>query len=221
MNTYSSTRSLTMMQFTQDPSSGLVNSNPDAPAYISLKILFESLYIAKILFDVRDISHFLFTQCNIALAGVRDLQLIELAVNQERENNLRDLTKCVDLHSPLPDSTKAEWATAREFVQNSGMQLRGKNPMGPEVMQYYAGEVSMLPGLYKRLREKLSPHGQSFWRSEIEIATEDRIEKSKSLAYDLHGKDKMKGPWANEYIQDALGRWNNSVLEQTFYEQWR
>ncbi|KAI9644623.1 hypothetical protein NHQ30_006645 [Ciborinia camelliae] len=211
VNTNSSKKSLTMMQFTQAPSQGLANSKTDTPEYISLKTLFESPYITKILFDVCDISHFLFTQCEISLAGVRDLQLMELAVRDGGQNNLRGLAKCVDLHSPVPASTKMEWVITREVMQNTGIRTLEQRPIKSEIMECYAGEVRMLPGLDKVLREKLRPDGQSFWRNEIEIATTDRIEKSKSAGYDMQGRHNVEGPWDDEYIREATGQWNDDL----------
>ncbi|KAF5869918.1 putative 3 -5 exonuclease protein [Botrytis fragariae] len=60
----------------------------DIPEHISLRTLFESPHVHKVVFDVRDISHFLYTECGISSTGVKDLQLMELAVRDSVEDKL-------------------------------------------------------------------------------------------------------------------------------------
>ncbi|KAF7868698.1 hypothetical protein EAF04_005228 [Stromatinia cepivora] len=161
MNTHPSNKSLTMMQYTHAPSPGQAHQT-DTPEYISPKTLFESPHIPKILFDVRDISHFLYTKCEISPAGVKDIQLMELAVRAGGKDKLRGLAKCVEPHSPLSSTVKKEWEAKRTAVQKIEIRAHGQRPMKPEVMQYYASSVDMLPGVYDVLRKKLEPGNESF-----------------------------------------------------------
>ncbi|THV51741.1 hypothetical protein BGAL_0100g00100 [Botrytis galanthina] len=67
------------MQFTHAPSPGQA-SEIDIPEHVSLRTLFESPHILKVVYDVRDTSRFLYTESDISLAGVKDLQVMEVAV---------------------------------------------------------------------------------------------------------------------------------------------
>ncbi|KAJ8058248.1 hypothetical protein OCU04_012442 [Sclerotinia nivalis] len=217
MNTHSSNKSLTMMQYTHAPPPGQAHQ-AETPEYISLKTLFESPYISKILFDVRDISHFLYTKCDISLAGVKDIQLMELAVRAGGKDKLRGLAKCVELHSPLPSAVKKEWEAKRTALQKIEIRTRGQRPMEPEVMQYYALSVDMLPRVYDVLRKKLEPGNESFWRSHVEAETNERIKEAKNPQYNMQEQGRVYSPWNDDYVEAAIDGWNDDVLAQASEE---
>ncbi|TGO58053.1 hypothetical protein BCON_0059g00320 [Botryotinia convoluta] len=213
VNTHSSERSLTIMQFTHAPSPGQAFET-DIPEHISLRTLFESPHIPKVVFDVRDISHFLYTECDISLAGVKDLQLMEVAVRDGVKDNLGDLAKCVELHSPLSSALKKEWEAKRVALLKIESQPCEQRPMRQDTMQHYAGEVCMLPGVYRVLCTILRPEKQAFWRNEIETETKNRIEASQSPTYNILEKNRAWSSWAEEYIEAASESWNEDVFDQ-------
>ncbi|KAF7918048.1 hypothetical protein BELL_0077g00130 [Botrytis elliptica] len=213
VNTHSSQRSLTIMQFTHAPSPGQA-FEADIPEYISLRNLFESPHISKVVFDVRDISHFLYTECHISLAGVKDLQLMELAVRDVGKDNLGDLAKCVELHSPLSSALKKEWEAKRVALLTIESQPCEQRPMRQDTMQYYAGEVNMLPGIYRVLCTKLRTEKLSFWRNEIETTTKNRIEASQSPIYNIVEKNRAWGSWTEEYLEVASESWNKDMFNR-------
>ncbi|TGO26103.1 hypothetical protein BPAE_0066g00290 [Botrytis paeoniae] len=206
-------RSLTIMQFTHAPSPGQAFET-DIPEYISLRTLFKSPHIPKVVFDVRDISHFLYTKCDISLAGIKDLQLMELAVRDGGKDNLGDLAKCVELHSPLSSALKKEREAMRVALLQIESQPCEQRPMRQDTMQYYAAEVNMLHGIYRVLCTKLRPEKQSFWRNEIETATKNRIEASQSSTYDILERDKLWNTRTENYIKTASGSWNEDVFDR-------
>ncbi|TGO57630.1 hypothetical protein BOTNAR_0197g00100 [Botryotinia narcissicola] len=109
------------MQFTHAPSPGQV-FEIGKPEQISLRTLFESPHIPKVVFDVRDISRFLYTECDILLARVKDLQVMEVAVRDGVKDSLEDLAKCVELHSPLSLALEKEWEAKRVALLEIDLQ---------------------------------------------------------------------------------------------------
>ncbi|TGO16148.1 hypothetical protein BTUL_0031g00130 [Botrytis tulipae] len=94
------------MQFTHAPSPGQV-FEIGIPEQISLRTLFESPHIPKVVFDVRDISRF---------------QVMEVAVRDGVKNNLEDLAKCVELHSPLSSAPEKEWEAKQVALLETDLQ---------------------------------------------------------------------------------------------------
>ncbi|TVY80733.1 hypothetical protein LSUE1_G005971 [Lachnellula suecica] len=62
----------------------------------TFKTILESASIPKVFFDVRNDSDALFSHFNIKLAGVVDLQLMELATRTSRKKFVNGLSKCIE-----------------------------------------------------------------------------------------------------------------------------
>ncbi|EFX06436.1 hypothetical protein CMQ_6757 [Grosmannia clavigera kw1407] len=91
----------------------------------TLKDLLESSAIPKVFFDVRNDSDALFFHFKINLAGVQDLQLMELASRTHSRKYVAGLAKCIDRDGNLSPAKGAKWKATKEkglkmFMPESG-----------------------------------------------------------------------------------------------------
>ena len=76
--------------------------------------------------------------------------------------------------------------------------------MKPDLVQYCAQDVALLPGLYDVYNAKLGQPGRKFCQVQVESATEDRMKLSQSPGYDGQAKTKVCGPWDEYSIEQAV-----------------
>jgi exonuclease 3'-5' domain-containing protein 1 len=82
-----------------------------------LKTILESDKIPKVFFDVRNDSDALYAHFGIKLAGVQDIQLMELATRDFSKRYLNRLSKCIERDSPMMPGEKQKWESVKEDVQ--------------------------------------------------------------------------------------------------------
>lgn len=178
---------------------------------ISIQNLLESAAVAKALFDVRGISDVLFNVYNSPINGVRDVQLMELASREGSKDFLAQFA-----HLVLQEGTDED----KHRFLNPARTLDdfGKRPMQERVIELCAGDVSRnLPRLYKAYETKLAPPDNKFWRVEVESATKAYIELSRSPNYNPSSNNDLRGPWTEEYIEQARDDWNEDVMFEAMW----
>lgn len=102
----------------------------------------------------------------------------------------------------------------RLFDPNKGGRygVFNERPLRPEIVQYCTRDVALLPGLYDVYAAKLRPPSETFWRVQVEQATQDRIKLSQSPSYDGHARNQARGPWDVSSIEQDTEAWNDNVL---------
>lgn len=182
----------------------------------SLKTIFESPTIPKVIFDIRNDSDALFSHYQISVDCIEDLQLMELATRQGSKRLVAGLAKCIERDSDFSNAVRAEWKRMKDngirlFAPDKGgrYEVFNERPLKPEIVQYCANDLALLPALYKAYNAKLSSPGEKFWQVELRKATEDRIKLSQSSEYDGHTRGQALGPWSEEYIEQAQEQWND------------
>lgn len=190
------------------------NANAD-----SLKAVLESSTIPKVIFDIRNDSDALFSLYQISVDGIRDLQLMELATRKSSMDLVAGLAKCIEKDSAAPSAIKAEWRRTKEgggrlYDPEKGgrWEVFNERPMKPEIVQYCARDVALLPGLWNVYNAKLSRPGDAFWRCQVRQATKERISLSQSQGYDGQSKSNVCGPWDKWNIEQDLDNWNDDVM---------
>ena len=169
---------------------------------ISLKTILESPSIPKVIFDIRNDSDALFSHFQISVNGIQDLQLMELATRKGSKAIVAGLAKCIENENLISAAAKEEWQRTKEGPKKGGgYEIFNDRPMKPEIIQYCARDVALLPGLYNVYNTRLS--GEAFWQAQVRKATKDRIKLSQSPAYDGHSKSKIYGPWHRGFIEWA------------------
>ena len=185
----------------------------------SLKTILESPTIPKVIFDIRNDSDALFSHFQISVNGIKDLQLMELATRKGSKDFVVGLAKCVEKESPISAAAKADWQSTKESAtrlydprKGGRYEIFNERPMKPEIIQYSAWDVALLPGLYSVYNAKLCLPGEAFWQAHVREATKDRIKLSQSPGYDGQAKSNVRGPWDKWDIERAIEAWNEDVL---------
>ncbi|RDH26307.1 exonuclease [Aspergillus welwitschiae] len=152
----------------------------------TLRSILESPSISKVFFDVRNDSDALFSQYGIELAGVQDLQLMELATR-----------KCIEHDAPMTISGRARWKACKDggrklFAPECGgsYEVFIIRPLSAEIMQYCAQDVRLLPKLWHKYYQRMTPS----WRRKVEEEVKNRIELSKSATYNGKGRHMALAP---------------------------
>ena len=85
----------------------------------TLKSILESDTIIKTFFDIRNDSHALFSLYGVRVAGIEDLQLMELASRQSSKRLVHSLAKCVENDDKIDFQEKQHW----KEIKDSGRPL--------------------------------------------------------------------------------------------------
>ncbi|MCJ1311890.1 hypothetical protein MMC25_005563 [Agyrium rufum] len=131
----------------------------------NLKNIFEDALIPKILWDCRMDSDALFKHFKIALNGVLDLQLLEVASRFHSMYKLSGYGKCVEEHAGLSWQDCQVMSAARaikdRFIPSKGgsWDFLTHKQMHPEMFRYCAGDVQYMPALYKRYSKMINDKG--------------------------------------------------------------
>ena len=179
-----------------------------------LRSILESALVPKVFFDVRNDSDALFSHFQISLAGVHDVQLLEVATrsSQSRER-VTGLATCIKKDAQLTAEALALWkATKRkgllQFAPEHGgsYEVFRSRPMLQAMVDYCAQDVVYLPVLWRVYTRKIS----AGWMRKVQYGTCERILASQKASYEPHGKDKTLSPWANPAKSGQKGRSGDS-----------
>jgi exonuclease 3'-5' domain-containing protein 1 len=167
----------------------------------TLKGILESKSIPKVFFDVRNDSAALFSHFQIDLAGIHDLQLMELATRSFSKRCLKGLTKCIEGDLSL---TSAEIKVCKE-IKEKGLSLfapeRGGSyevfnvrPLDNEMRLYCIQDVQFMPQLWSCYHSRMKVN----WEKRVERATNDRVALSQTESYNGQGRHMALAPagWA-------------------------
>ncbi|CZT48367.1 uncharacterized protein RSE6_09051 [Rhynchosporium secalis] len=185
---------------------------------VSLKTVLESATISKVVFDIRNVSHALFSLFQISVNSIKDLQLMELATRTGSRELVSSLAICIEKDSPTSAAAKSEWYLTKERYNQLVVPERGgcyqtlnKRPPKPEIIQYCRQSVVLLPGLYDVYNTKLRQLGQAFWRIHLRDTTNDRVKLSQSPGYDGSSKGFALG-WNDHIIETEIESWNEELM---------
>lgn len=184
----------------------------------TLQSVLESEDIIKVFFDIRNDSDALYSHFGIRVAGIQDVQLMELAGRSGSKRLINGLSKCIEYESSMGYEKKREW---RE-VKNRGRRLFAPElggsfavfdhrPLTPEIIEYCAQDVQLLPDLRNVYRRKLC----DAWWKKIAEETGARIRLSQSQNYNGKGRHMTLGPpsWSH-WAPTAAERNSRVLLEQ-------
>ncbi|KAL3446045.1 ribonuclease H-like domain-containing protein [Aspergillus insuetus] len=157
----------------------------------TLKAILESPIIKKVIFDVRHDSDALFAHFGIKLAGIEDLQLMELGTRGGKRTHVKGLAHCIRLNIPY-----AEWKDGQESIDRwletkekgrklfapehgGSFEVFNQRPLSEDVLKYCIEDVRLLPILWKVYNEWLT----RFWRKLVDREVENRIRSSQSANF--------------------------------------
>jgi exonuclease 3'-5' domain-containing protein 1 len=163
----------------------------------SLKSILEDPHTIKVFFDVRNDSDALFHLYGINLAGIHDLQLMELAARPSNRLYLCGLAKCVDRDAGLSDDERQTWQQVKEngmrlFLPEKGgardaFDLR---PLPDALKEYCVQDVVEMPTLYRFYCLSLC----NSWLAKIEQESCARVSLSHTEDYLARGPNRGRSP---------------------------
>lgn len=177
---------------------------------MSLRLVLESKSIPKVGFDIRDLSRLLFRQHNISLAGIYDIQLMELASRTKGQSMkfLAGLAKCIDRDISNSDDRKIRWLNP---AQPSNLYVH--NTMG-HAPKYVMRRVEMFPVLWSFYKQMLDRPKKAMWLHLARQESEQRVHNSKRNV-GKYPKRQSWGPevfWDGEQRKAAIDAWNDGKL---------
>lgn len=168
----------------------------------TLQQILESSSITKVFFDVRRDSDALFHLFGVRVAGIQDLQLMEIATRSSAKRFLSGLAKCVEKDARLAFSEKVQWQATKNkghrlFDPASGgsYAVLDERPLSPEMLAYCVQDVIHMPVLLDQYKAKLS----DAWMVKVEQETAARIALSQSASFDPKGQRMAEAPAGWEY----------------------
>lgn len=192
----------------------------------SLKFILESSVILKVLFDVRHDSDALFSHYGISVDGIRDVQLMELGTRKGPKDFLAGLSKCVEKDSTISAAEKKTWELTKSNTRQlfdpafgGRYDIFNERPIQPMIVEYCAGDVTLLPDLFNTYNAKLCQSGKKFWELHVLEATKERIKLSQSPSFDGASNTNARGPWDKESLEEAINQWNDDILDNALTEE--
>ena len=209
------------------------NNNPDT----TFKSILEDPAIPKLFWDCRMDSEALYAQHQISLAGVLDVQLMEVARRSPGRSFsfIRGYAKCVDRDAGLDwwDAWKMARAKSAKdlFIPNCGgsWSMLTDRPIDKRILDYCAGDVLHMAKLFevyaRWLRNKDRPynaadghpldkpadffadHGYEWSRKAVEESAR-RVERSQNEGWDREVDNMTCSPWQNERVTFDYGYWD-------------
>jgi exonuclease 3'-5' domain-containing protein 1 len=165
----------------------------------TLQTILESANIQKAFFDIRNDSDALYSLYNISVAGIHDIQLMELATRPFSKRFIRGLARCIKEDLDMPSAELLKWRITKDrgvalFAAEHGgsFEVFNERPLRRAISEYCIQDVQLLPRLWQRYDAALKPD----WRKKVEEATRDRIELSQSEGYNGTGRHMTLGPWS-------------------------
>jgi exonuclease 3'-5' domain-containing protein 1 len=165
----------------------------------TLQQILESSNIIKVFYDIRNDSDALFSLFGVRVAGIEDLQLMELGTRTQNRKLVKGLAKSIAQDARLNAAEIKAWKEVKDAGKKLFAPELGGNyavfdqrPLSAEIVTYSVQDVLYMPALRKTYLSQLSQE----WKAKVEEETVARIALSQSAGYDGRSKDKTEGPKA-------------------------
>ncbi|KAL3264391.1 hypothetical protein ABHI18_000799 [Aspergillus niger] len=176
----------------------------------TLRSIFGSDGIPEVFFDVRNDSAAMFHQYQVELAGIYDLQVMEVVTRARPGNYLAGLAKCISRDAPMTPSEKASWRATKErgktlFSPQHGGSYKVFNarPLSREVVEYCVQDVQFLPRLWQTYSRALNPT----LRQKVQAEVRNRIVLSQSPQFNGKGINMVLAPQISETKTECPSSW--------------
>ncbi|CAG9953920.1 unnamed protein product [Clonostachys rosea f. rosea IK726] len=163
----------------------------------TLKHILESETVLKVFFDVRNDSDALYSHYQISLAGIYDLQLMELATRTFSKRCVNGLSRCIERDAPLSSRERSIWAQTKDngvrlFAPEKGgrYEVFNERPMLDGIKSYCAQDVQILPRLWEYYNGRISHQ----WRDRVIAESKARVQLSQSPTYQGKGQHMALAP---------------------------
>ncbi|KAI9813026.1 MAG: hypothetical protein M1832_006417 [Thelocarpon impressellum] len=173
-------------------------TTPGPDGTTTLKSVLEAADVPKVFFDVRNDSDALFAHFGVALKGVVDVQLLELAARKSNKRCVHGLAKCIERDGTMAQGDKEAFKAIKDCGKELFDPQRGGSyevfnarPLPETVRAYCVQDVAFLPQLRALYEARLSPA----WGAKVREATLARVAASHAAGYVPKGRHMALGPW--------------------------
>lgn len=187
----------------------------------SLKLILESTAVPKIHFDVGNASAALFNRYGIQLNGIKDLQVMRLAIqyiHTQNQAQAASLETCIEEDAHPPAKALELWKRVHNSVSQLCDPAKGKSeavfnerPLRSEILNCHLQNVLTLPRLWVLYYDTLRRPNNAFWRSMIFHTVWDRIRESTNTSSGSRA-DASALSWSTEFIETSKRGWNEDIL---------
>ncbi|KAL8730798.1 MAG: hypothetical protein Q9181_004542 [Wetmoreana brouardii] len=171
---------------------------PGTDGQTTLKSIFKSDTVPKVFFDVRRDSDALYAHYGIDLAGIRDIQLMELGSRNAPKKYVNGLVRCIERDAGLTPTKAGYWRSVKERGQKlydprlgGTYEVFNARPLAGDILAYCVQDVQFMPKLWKTYNDRLTLH----WAAKVAQATKDRVVLSQSPTFNGKGAHMALGPW--------------------------
>lgn len=147
---------------------------------------------------MRNDSDALYSHFSVSLAGIHDIQLMELATRPHSKKFLHGLKRCITSDLSLGAHEERRWTEQKNrgrrlFAPEMGgsYEVFNERPIGEEIALYCTQDVQFMPGLWAHYVVRLT----AAWRGRVRAETLRRVRESQTENYDGRGRDRAFGPW--------------------------
>ncbi|KAI9715966.1 MAG: hypothetical protein M1812_005600 [Candelaria pacifica] len=164
----------------------------------TLKAILEASNIPKVFFDVRSDSDALYGNFKIELAGVEDIQLLEIASRSFNRQRINGLARCIERDAQMTRSERSDWLVTKNEGRNlfdpkqgGSYEVFNIRPMKNSIRKYCIQDVLFLPQLWSTYTKKISPR----WATLVRDETIARVALSRKAEDDEKGMQTTLSPW--------------------------
>lgn len=187
----------------------------------TLKSVLESQTIKKYLFDVRNDADALYALFSVELAGVVDIQLLELASRKGHKHVVAGLAACMEQEQALPLPTLLEWQITKKSVRQmldpksgGSYDIFNLRPLPQVLVDYCVGDVQSLPILAIIYKDRLSNH----WSRKAQAETEQRLKDSRGASYEPQGRKKIFAPKSWRFLPQEKAKSASKPMASAAYD---
>jgi exonuclease 3'-5' domain-containing protein 1 len=163
----------------------------------SIQQILESKDTIKVFFDIRNDSDALFSLFGVHVAGIEDVQLMEVASRTSSKRLLNGLARCIERDAPISFPDKREWRAVKDEGHRLFDPARGgsfavfdERPLTPAMQKYCVQDVLHMPALRSAYKAKI---GTAWW-AKIQEETTARIALSQSPNFNGKGRHMAEAP---------------------------
>lgn len=163
----------------------------------TIQQILESETVIKVFFDIRNDSDALFSLFGVRVAGIEDVQLMEVASRTSSKRLLNGLAKCIERDAPISYTDKQGWRAVKDEGHRLFDPARGgsfavfdERPLTPAMQKYCVQDVLHMPALRSAYKAKI---GNTWW-AKIEEETGARIALSQSASFNGKGRHMAEAP---------------------------
>jgi exonuclease 3'-5' domain-containing protein 1 len=162
----------------------------------TLQQILESSKIIKVFYDIRNDSDALFSLFGVRVAGIEDLQLMELGGRSGSKRLIKGLAKAIEQDARLSAADSKAWKEVKDagrklFAPELGgsFEVFDQRPLSAEVLKYSVQDVLYMPALRKNYLDQLT----LVWKAKVEEEVIERIALSQSATFNGKGRHMAEG----------------------------